>query len=214
MDAEQKLKGRVSVERRMMATTAQCQQQRTGDGLAASLPVHFHGLVATEATKERRQSTWIAVLAAEHGHTRPDGPPSLPTPSAASATLKTNFSVVWLWFNTPGLDSPVPVAYFSGLFSLLSVFPRRYGFVGLAQPPSDSTHRLDWTKGLGSRASWGYDESELQSSSSPWRSLFNSMGIYTARCGSVKIHDSHRVTHRISNRWSWFFYSASIKSIK
>lgn len=31
MDAEQKLKGRVSVDQWRMATTAQCQQQ-TGDG--------------------------------------------------------------------------------------------------------------------------------------------------------------------------------------
>lgn len=42
MDAEQKLKGRVSVDQWMMATTARCQQQ-TGDGLAVSLPVHFPG---------------------------------------------------------------------------------------------------------------------------------------------------------------------------
>jgi len=40
MDAEQKLKGRVSVDQRMMTTTAQ-SQQRTGVGLAFSLPVHF-----------------------------------------------------------------------------------------------------------------------------------------------------------------------------
>lgn len=40
MDAEQKLKGRVSVDQRMMATTAQSQQY-TGDGLAASLPGSF-----------------------------------------------------------------------------------------------------------------------------------------------------------------------------
>lgn len=39
MDAEHKLKGRVSVDPWMMATTAHCQQY-TGDGLAVSLPVH------------------------------------------------------------------------------------------------------------------------------------------------------------------------------
>lgn len=37
MDAEQKLKGRVSVDQRMMTAHCQQQQQHTGDGLAASL---------------------------------------------------------------------------------------------------------------------------------------------------------------------------------
>lgn len=57
MDAEQKLKGRVSVERWMMATTARCRQQHAGDGLAVSLPVHLYGMIAQEATKQRGEST-------------------------------------------------------------------------------------------------------------------------------------------------------------
>lgn len=86
MDAEQKLKGRVSVDQWMVATTAHCQQH-TGDGFSIQ-PHLIQDDWRAEATKEERRSS-----------TDPNLDPGgfflfIPrNANAASATL--NFSLVW-----------------------------------------------------------------------------------------------------------------------
>ena len=171
--------------------------------LAASLDVQDHSYTGYQAadTVDTDRCFSSRTLA----RARPDG---FPRRTAASAAMKSNFSV-------SGSDWAGSVRT-RQLFCWASPRWCRCPRCGvrvcwLAQPPSDSTHRRDWTKGLGSGASWGYDERQRQSGSSTWRTPFKIMGIYTARCSSVKIRDSQTMTQWHSLSVALLFDSAQIK---
>lgn len=114
-------------------------------------------------------------MAAEHGHTQ--------TSSQAQRQQQPQTQL----FRYPVRNKSVPVSN-----SRVGSFrPPLVG--GLAQPPCDSTHRLDRTKGLGSRASWGYDARTPQPSSvtNPvWKYGELKWPSFISLCTSLTYHES------------------------